>query len=178
MKEEAPDPGDLFALPEDGAADDPRPIAAQLVAECAEFNDLRLGEAAVLFLFRMETKDKNGKAVLGEMCLPRFQGSLAPLATWLLAKVCDGIPDFLMILDRQWWVQADRMSRTALVFHELLHCTIAADKEGEQKFTDDGRPVWAIRPHDVEVFNEEVARFGAWHADIAAFIAAAREGGA
>ena len=46
------------------------------------------------------------------------------------------------------------------------------DKDGLTKFTDDGRPRWTIRPHDLEAFDAEVEQYGAWRSDISRFIAA------
>ena len=54
----------------------------------------------------------------------------------------------------------------------------ARDKEGELKFTPEGKPVWDIRGHDVEEFDDVVRRYGAWSPDVQRFIGALREGGA
>ncbi len=167
---------ELFALPAEGE-NEPREIAGRLVGESEQFSDLRTGEAVILFLMRTETKIKAQMVVLGEMSLPRFQGGLASLGTWLLAKVCGELPDYVMILDAEWWEQADAPKREALVFHELMHAAIKVDKEGEPKFTDDGKPVWDIRGHDIEEFNEVARRYGAWSPAIESFARAVLEGG-
>lgn len=169
-------PGETFTLAAEGEHE-PREIAGRLVADLDEFGDLRTGEAVILFLMRADPKIKGQRAILGEMCLPRFQGTLGPLATWLLAKVCGEVPDFIMILDAGWWEQAPPAAREVLVFHELCHCAIKLDRDGEQKFTDEGNPVWDLRGHDLEEFNEVVRRYGAWAPDVVAFLRAAAEHG-
>ncbi len=63
------------------------------------------------------------------------------------------------------------------MFHELLHAGHAGDKEGELRFTDDGRPVFEIVGHDIEEFDEVVRRYGVWESHIARFSDALREGG-
>ena len=161
--------GDAFTLPADGEHE-PKEIAGRLVADLDQFRDLRTGEAMILFLMRTEPKVKAQRAILGEMCIARFQGTLAPLALWLLAKVCGEVPDYIMILDAGWWEQADPHAREALVFHELCHCAFKLDKEGEPKFTEDGAPIWDIRGHEIEEFNAVAERYGAWKPDIAAFL--------
>jgi hypothetical protein len=83
-----------------------------------------------------------------------------------------------MILDQQFWTQADGRAREALVYHELLHAAHAVDRDGEPKFTEEGKPIWDIRGHDIEEFNDVVRRYGAWAPDVVAFLAAATEGGA
>ena len=170
-------PDATFRLAVEGP-DDPRPIMARLVMDCPEFEDLRVGEPAIMVLFRGVPKVKGGKLILGEMCLPNFQGSLGQVALWLLAKACQGeLPDFLLILDSEWWAEATENQRSALVHHELCHCMIAVDREGEKRFTDEGDPVWAIKAHDLEGFNATARRYGAWLGDIRDFMEALREHG-
>lgn len=170
-------PDHTFALAVEGK-DDPRPIMARLVADAEDFEDLRAGEPAIMVLFRGIPKVKGGKLILGEMCLPNFQGSLGQVALWLLAKACQGeLPDFLLILDREWWTEASEREREALIFHELCHCMIGLDRDGEKRFDDEGNPVWAIKAHDVEEFNSVARRYGAWQGDIRDFMEALREHG-
>ena len=175
--EDLPPASRFFAPPE--GEHEPREIADRLVAECEEFAELRLGAPLIMFLMRAGEKVKAGKAVLGEVALPRFMGPLGPVGSWLLAKACGGAPpDFLMILDAHWWSAADPARRAALVHHELKHIGIAVDREGEKRFDDDGDPVWALVAHDLEEFSDTVRRFGAWSPDIPPFAAALKEGGA
>jgi hypothetical protein len=170
-------PTELFTLVEHGEHE-PCEIAGRLVDDLEEFAYLRTGEAVILFLMRVEPKIKAQRMILGEMCLPRFMGSLASLGTWLLAKVCGDVPDFIMLLDTTWWQQAPPIAREALVYHELMHAAHAVDKEGEPRFTPEGMPIWDIKGHDLEEFDAVVRRYGAWKGDIQSFIKALRDGGA
>lgn len=175
---EAIPPARFFEPPSAGA-DEPREIALRLVAECPEFEELRAGEPVIMFLLRAGPKAKNGRAILSEMALPRFQGGLAPVATWLLATACGGAtPDYLCVIDAPWWKAADPGRRAGLVHHALKHVGIARDREGEPRFDDDGNPVWALLAHDLEEFGDTVRRCGDWTGDVRSFTAAAREGGA
>ena len=168
---------DLFYVPGDDELD-PQPIAARLVRTDEKFEHLRHGNASVLFLMRRDEVVKNHRRILGTMNLPRFQGSLGPLASWARAKLFGEVPDFIMILDAEWWTQATPLQREALVFHELLHADHMLDKEGEPRFDDEGNPIWGLRGHDIEEFNDVVERYGAWSPDIGRFIQAAHRGGA
>ena len=162
-----------FAVPEPGP-DDPRAIVAQLIDTCAEFDLLRLADARILVLFRTVPKVRGGRPVLGTLTLPAFTGALADLAAWLLAEHAgDPPPDFLLILDRDWWQQADARSREAMLFHQLMHHGQAADKEGEPRYDADGRPVWMVRAADVAVFHAELRRYGAWSPELTEMMAAA-----
>ena len=162
-----------FARPSDDPALDPRPIMARLLAECPEFEDLRIGEAKIAVFMRLDEHIRGGKRTLGMMALPRWQGSLAPLAVSLLVEALGDMPDFIMVLDAEWWEGASARDREALVYHELCHAVHATDRDGERRFTPEGLPSWAIREHDVTAFNAEVARYGAWSEDIRAFLSAA-----
>jgi hypothetical protein len=167
-----------FFLPEDGDLD-PRAIAGNLVATCEDFSHLRQGEAVIMFLMRRDEKLQQGKAILGFMAVPQFQGKLASLCSWLLVKMTGGVmPDFIMVLDAGFWEQATPQQREALVFHELKHAAQAVGKDGEPRFTDEGDPIWAIAPHDIEEFNDVARRYGAWLPDVTGFAAALRDGGA
>lgn len=178
MSDDVEGPANAFRLPEEGE-EDPRPIVRRLVDELEEFNDLLVGEAVIMVVFRTEGLIKAGRQILGTMALPRWQGQMAPLALWLLAKACGGtVPDFIMTLDAEWWAQATPLQREALVYHELCHAEHAKTRDGDLRFTEEGLPVWAIRGHDIEEFQAVVRRYGAWSPDITAFIDAARAGGA
>lgn len=166
-----------FLLPDElgepGGPHDPRAIAADLVAHEEAHHHLRMGEAVILFLMRSETKVKQGKMELGSMSLTVFSGKNGDVGKWLLVKMCGALPDFIMILDADFWRQASSAARYALVDHELMHGAIKLNGDGEEIFTDDGRPCWAIKPHDLEEFDRIVAKHGAWSPDIARFLAAA-----
>ncbi len=166
-----------FYLPEDGELD-PRPIASRLVAGRDEFGHLRQGNAVIMFLMRRDEVVKQGKSELGSMAVPQFQGKLARFCTWMLVTMTGGVlPDFIMTLDEGFWRQATPMQREALVFHELKHAGHALDRNGEPRFTDEGDPMWAIMPHDIEEFDDVVRQYGAWLPDVTRFVKAAAEGG-
>lgn len=162
-----------FAVPAEDEHD-PRPIMRRLVENEAPFELIRVGEADIMVLMRLQPKHRQGRHILGTMEIPGWQGSKNDLGLWLLEAFYGAMPDFIMILDAEWWETAGFIAREALVFHELLHCDQARDKEGELKFNDEGRPVWGIRGHDIEEFNEVVRRYGAWKSDIQEFLDAAR----
>ncbi len=163
-----------FHLPDDADPLDPRPIIARLVEEFPEFALLRDGKPVIWPIFRDDLVMRGGKQTLGMLAMPQFQGVLARLAAWLLAEMA-GPVDFIMVLDRKWWEEATDREREALIFHELAHAGQAKDRDGEPRFNDDGLPVWCILEHDVTAFHSEVRRYGAWHADLQTFLAAARE---
>jgi len=72
---------------------------------------------------------------------------------------------------------ADHKSKqmAALLGHELCHCDVARDKHGEAKEDERGRPIWRIRRHDIEEFDDVVDRHGCWESEIEHFAKLALE---
>lgn len=71
----------------------------------------------------------------------------------LVDKLLSGV-DFIIVLNWSAWQKLDDAKRRALLDHELTHCEMA--------FDDDGQPVTSIRKHDVEDFTAIVERHGSW----------------
>jgi len=85
--------------------------------------------------------------------------------------------DFVILLNHEVWNRiafTERQMR-ALLDHELCHCAVAKDKNGEVKMDERGRPVWRLRKHDIEEFAEVVARHGLWRHELEKFVAVAME---
>lgn len=71
------------------------------------------------------------------------------------------VPDFVITFYAPDVEKLDDRSFCALVEHELCHCAQAIDRFGSPRFTRTGTPIFAIRGHDVEEFNDVVQRYGA-----------------
>jgi len=85
--------------------------------------------------------------------------------------------DFVILLNHERWngsgFTEDQM--TALMDHELCHCEISKDTNGEPKTDENGRICYRIRKHDVEEFRDVVARHGMWKGDLEQFAEAAAD---
>lgn len=79
--------------------------------------------------------------------------------------------DFVIILNREFWMDPETkdVQRTALLDHELSHCEVTRDDDGEPKLDENDRVVYRMRKHDVEEFSGVVARNGIWKRDLEAF---------
>ena len=87
------------------------------------------------------------------------------------------VPDFIITIDASWWLQASDAKACALIEHELYHCAQDRDEYGAPKFNrQTGRPVFAMRGHDVEEFIGVVRRYGADAAGIRELIEAVEAG--
>lgn len=150
------------------------------VLRMPEHKHLVENDARIYWLMRAEGKVKGGRRVLGTCYKPQVTGELRPLFDWMLERLLGETPDFLIILDATWWnEEATAVGREVLVFHELSHAIQAEDENGAPKFNQQtGEPVWAIRGHDIEEFNQVVARYGTWNDELQDFIEAARMGDA
>ena len=158
-----------YTLPD---ADTHPAIIAERVLQMPEHSHLVEGEATIDWLMRTDEKRKGGKLVLGSAHMPTVQGDLRDMFEWMLGNLFGRMPDFLIILDREFWRQAPPSVREILVFHELSHCVHAKDRYGAPRFTRDGLPIWGMAAHDVEEFTATVARYGAWNQDIRLFVEA------
>lgn len=163
-----------YSLPD--ADNHPATIAAR-VMRMPEHRHLVDNEIDIEWLMRNHEKTKGGKVVLGSVHEPAVQGELRPLFEWMIERLFGRLPRFLVILDSEYWEQADEHAREILVFHELSHVRQKLDKFGSPRFDKDGLPVYGLFEHDVSEFTSVVARYGAHNADIAAFIKAANAAG-
>lgn len=85
------------------------------------------------------------------------------------------VPDFLLTFSAPAAATMDDASFCALVEHELYHCAQALDQYGMPKFKkDSGKPVFAMRGHDVEEFVGVVRRYGAAAAGVSELVEAAK----
>jgi len=113
---------------------------------------------------------------LGSVHMPKVQGSLKDVFTWSLQRLLGYMPDYLMILDRDYWMASSPALREILIFHEACHMVQKTNKDGDPSYNDDGLPVWGLLGHDLEEFDAVVRRYGAYRSDVASFLAAAQEG--
>lgn len=83
--------------------------------------------------------------------------------------------DFIILLNKSYWIEFSVAQRTALIDHELSHAAISKDDEGATKYDDRGRVVYRTRAHDVEDFNAVVRRHGLWKSDLENFAKAIQD---
>lgn len=161
-----------YVIPEGDAH--PAPLFEQLI-ELDEHKHFADEEIAVEFLLRVHPKVKAGRLQLGAVMLPTVQGNLKDLFEQLLAAWFGRMPHFLIVLDQEFWMQADEVTRCALLEHEMMHVKQGRTKDGDLRFDRDGNAVFDIVAHDLEEFNYIVRKYGAWKSDIADFISAAAD---
>lgn len=142
-------------------------IVATFIAEdgpLANEDHRHLEAASIGVLWTNAPNTKHMRIVIGqtEIMPPMAMG------TWPRARAMQQIeewfgevPDFLLTFFAPIAATMDDVSFCALVEHELYHAGQERDAYGAPKFTQDGRPKFGIRGHDVEEFVGVVRRYGA-----------------
>jgi hypothetical protein len=143
--------------------DDVKAIAAELLNEFETHHPLRDAKPKIDLVFAYASLDSNGETKNGAVAIS-FRGHRALglcRATSLLERA-KGNGDAEIILDGDWWKNADREEQRALLDHELHHLAVQFDRHGHLKKDDLDRPVLAMRKHDVEFgwFTVVAARHG------------------
>lgn len=104
------------------------------------------------------------RTIIGSAEIPQPRGRLWTKARqeYQLTQWFGALPDFVITVFAGFARFAEDASFCALIEHELYHAGQAKDEYGAPRFRkSDGRPIWALRSHDVEEFVGVVRRYGA-----------------
>lgn len=154
-------------------------IVSTFVDEAGDlFNEdhRHLMDAEIGVLWTNVDNSRNMRGVIGqaELMPPMAMGKWQKArATQQIEEWFGAVPDFLLTFYAPAASIMDDASFCALVEHELYHCGQKRDSYGMPKFTQDGRPSFGIRGHDVEEFVGVVARYGAAASSVTEMIEAA-----
>lgn len=138
-----PGEDDFFEEEEYRASPELTDLGRRLIESCEEL--AHLGRTPINYVWRKEGGETAGKAVLGKCTKLSGYARYLSEADFLIALSADHCRTF-GLTTRQI---------EALMFHELLHATHDV-KTGKPK----------IRPHDVEAFLPEIARYGLWTSEL------------
>ena len=77
--------------------------------------------------------------------------------------------DFVLLFNHEAWNKGGlkQGQKVALVDHELCHCEVSVDTDGEPKVDEEGRTVYRVRKHDIEEFLDVVNRHGCYTNELA-----------
>ena len=127
-----------------------------------------LAEASVGYLWAADEIVVQGRLKAGYAMLPTAMGQTRKILDWALAVVFGKRLDALVVVHQETWDGLSPRARVALVYHELCHLKHRHTQSGKPCYAPDGRPVLEIAGHDLEEFEEVLARFGTWHEGLAA----------
>ena len=170
MNDDTPDP---YTLPDNDTH--PANYAARVMQHPTHAH-LEDNEVTFGWLMRADPKIRAGKVTLGSVHDTKTlaQGAFKDLFTMMLERLLGFVPQYVVVLDANFWEGASDTQREALIWHELAHVRHGVDQYGAQRYDRDGNPVYELVSHDIEAFRSEVARYGAWTPAIEEFIAATR----
>ncbi|RYG99899.1 MAG: hypothetical protein EON58_02225 [Alphaproteobacteria bacterium] len=123
-----------------------------------------LADADVLFVWSSVEFSSKGNNVVATCQLGEQTGGLGKkeFQEWQYRNLNGGmLPDFVVTLCAPFFTEADSVAVCAVIEHELHHTEQKKDKHGVPK-RNQGKPVWGIKGHDVEVFIRDVERYGAY----------------
>lgn len=137
-----------------------------------------LRDATLGFLWTTLPNRRQGRMILGQAEVGQPRGTMGkwPMgrAEQQLVEWFEDVPDFVITIDASYSAQCTDAEFCALIDHELYHCGQDIDAFGQPKFTQEGRPKFAMRGHDVEEFVGIVRRYGADAAHVRELVEAAQ----
>lgn len=126
----------------------------------AEHSHLARAHIGALWTNCLNVKQMRRVAATAEAPFPRGNAWQKGRIEQQFREWFGAVPDFVITIDAVYAEECSDIEFCALIDHELCHCAQAKDEWGCPKFTQDGRPKFAIKGHDVEEFVSVVRRFG------------------
>lgn len=138
----------------------PAPEVEKIARNLIPIHHPHLHGSRIDFHFRAKGKTEGDHRTWGTARIVR--GAAALLAT-PGAQSSVGLDFFVIEIAKDVWDEIPPAQREALVDHELSHCGLKTDKQGNVNLT--------MLRHEVEEFSGVLRRHGMWKSDIARFLA-------
>lgn len=138
-----------------------------------------LEQINLAFLWTTAENCKQGRRVIGQAQLlpPTGEKWSAARAAQQLVKWFDGMPEALITIDANAVQEMDDWQFCALLEHEMLHVAQKTDAFGDPIFDrETGKPLLAMKGHDVSEFVNVVQRYGATSPELSAMVEAVNRG--
>lgn len=137
-----------------------------------------LQSATIGWLWTNFDAQAQGRTIAGEAAMPRPGGSRwsQHRSAYQLGQWFDEVPDFIITISAPIAAWMPDAVFCALIEHELYHCGQGTDVFGLPRFDREGRPIFAMRGHDVEQFVGVARRYGAAASGLTEIIDAALQG--
>lgn len=152
-------------MPDYKRAPEVESIARDLIKRVDQHKNL--AHVRVEYVWRPDASKSKGRLILAKA--RKIGGLNAFLANVDAIDVVDepNQPFFVIEVAADTWEKLTADQRIALVDHELCHCVV--------DFDADGNPAMSMRGHDLEEFACIVERHGLWASDVARFGSAVAE---
>jgi hypothetical protein len=135
------------------------PEVERIGKQIVEKHHPHLRGVRIEYVFRAKAEKRHGKRVGGTA--KKVTGVNALLAT-PGAESSEDLAFFLVTIAKDIWDYLDPDHKRALVDHELEHCYVEIDEDGDAKLS--------IRGHDIEEFASIIGRHGFWSNDLEVFV--------
>lgn len=147
----------------------PAPSVQRIAADLIPKHHQHLVDVRVDYVFRSKAAKTGGKTVFGKARkMSGLNAYLAQQDSPDEAPAEEALDFFVIEIAEDIWALLDQGQRIALVDHELCHCLI--------EFDDDGDATLKMKPHDLEEFKAVVERHGLWRPDVVEFAAVITQG--
>lgn len=130
------------------ADEEVKPIAEKVIA--AHRRDLF--NVNFVFIFKEKASKKGGKIVIAKVRKVRAKEKIA----------YDSDVDFVIEIGHNAWEELNDKQKEAVIFHELCHCLVDENEEGEKELS--------ILPHEIEEFADVIEVYGLYTFDIQKFV--------
>lgn len=109
-------------------------------------------QGEVAFVMRLPAAKRGGRVVM----------ATASKMSAKVAALIDYPPSFIIEVADDAWKELDLAGKRALIDHELCHCAVETNEDGETKCR--------MRDHDLEEFEAIARRHGPWDIGVQRFV--------
>lgn len=136
-------------------------MAKSIILEFPTHKPLIDADVKIDFVFAYPKYDQNGEPC-GDAIRRHGCRALGLARKLSLKDRAMGRGDAEILIDAEWWKDANEEERRALLDHEIHHVAVKTNKKGAILKDDLGRPQIGMRPHDFEFgwFKEIAVRHG------------------
>ena len=129
-----------------------------------------LADAKFLFVWSRASIKSKGARVIGTASTGKQRGGMGAkeflesfYQDWFESEdpeENEGLPDFIITIDANYVEEASPLAICALIEHELYHCDVRRDEDGEPLYIR-AQVTYKMRGHDIEEFFGVARRYGA-----------------
>lgn len=126
-------------------------FALAILAQYETYKPVLDAKVNIEFLFARGERDPETDAIVSDAITLRGFRALGTCRKTNSEERAAGRGDAVVMLDADWWEEADEAAQRALLDHELFHIDVCQDEDGIVIKDKGGRPRLRMRKHDVQV---------------------------
>jgi hypothetical protein len=126
-------------------------FALAILAQYETYKPVLDAKVNIEFLFAHGERDPETDAIVSDAITLRGFRALGTCRKTNSEERAAGRGDAVVMLDADWWEEADEAAQRALLDHQLFHIDVCHDEDGIVIKDKGGRPRLRMRKHDVEL---------------------------